>query len=271
MATYVIGDVQGCLAPLQALLATLRFDPARDRAWFAGDLVNRGPDSLGVLRFVRSLGASAQTVLGNHDLHLLARAHGFASARKRDTLDDVLQAPDCAELLAWLRTRPLMLHEPARELAVVHAGLLPQWSLARARELAQEVESILAGDDYRGLLAHMYGDTPARWDEKLSGISRVRVIINALTRLRYCDGDGRMDFVEKGPPERGPPRLFPWFAVPGRVSQGARIVFGHWSTLGVGEYHGAIALDSGCVWGQRLTAYCIDEQRFISTSCGNVG
>ena len=268
MATYIIGDVQGCAAPLQALLDTLAFDPACDRAWFAGDLVNRGPDSLAVLRLVRGLGAAAVAVLGNHDLHLLARAEGCAQPGKRDTLDDVLRAPDHDELLAWLRQRPLLHYDPDIGCAMVHAGLLPQWSLAQALRLAAEAQQALAAPDRRGFFANLYGDLPDRWHEGLRGADRLRVIVNAMTRLRYCTADGIMDLQQKGPPGAQAAHLLPWYEVPGCHWRDAVIAFGHWSTLPTRDYGAAIALDSGCVWGQRLTAVHFEERRFISVPCG---
>jgi bis(5'-nucleosyl)-tetraphosphatase (symmetrical) len=267
MAVYAIGDVQGCLDPLQRLLERIRFDPARDVLWFTGDLVNRGPASLGVLRLVRALGASAVAVLGNHDLHLLAVAAAASKHKARDTFDDVLTAPDCDELLAWLRARPLLYHDPDLG-ALVHAGLLPQWDIADARRLAREAETALAADT-AGFFEHMYGDLPDRWREDLSGPPRLRVIVNALTRLRFCDPGGRMDLRPKGAPGEQPSNLLPWFRVPDRRNRGVRVVFGHWSALG--RYHGdnVIGLDSGCVWGRTLTAVRLDTSvpAFFDVAC----
>ncbi len=268
MAVYAIGDVQGCLAPLEALLARIDFDAARDQLWFTGDLVNRGPDSLGVLRRVRALGARAVTVLGNHDLHLLARAAGVSQPKQRDTLDDVLHAPDRDELLAWLRARPLLHHDVALNYTLVHAGLLPQWDLADAQRLAREAEAALAADA-PDFFQHMYGDLPDHWREELRGPERLRVIVNAFTRLRYCDLDGNMDLNQKGAPGSQPPDVLPWFELPQRRSRGLRVIFGHWSALG--RYHGdgVIALDSGCVWGRTLSAVRIDcaPPQFVDVRC----
>ncbi len=257
MGIYAIGDVQGCLDPLQRLLERIDFDPARDTLWFTGDLVNRGPDSVAVLRFVRSLGGRAITVLGNHDLHLLARAAGAAKPKKRDTLDDILHAPDRDELLAWLQTRPLLHHDAAVGYTLVHAGLLPQWDLVDARRLAHEAEAVLANHPEE-FFNHMYGDLPDHWREDLRGPERVRVIINALTRLRYCDREGNIDLRFRGPPGSQPSDLLPWFQVPGRRSRARRIIFGHWSALGLYRADNVIALDSGCVWGRALTALRLD-------------
>lgn len=267
MATYIIGDVQGCLAPLRALLDMLAFDPAGDCVWFAGDLVNRGPDSLGVLRFVQALGSAAVVVLGNHDVHLLARAEGCAKPGKRDTLDGILRAPDREELLDWLRHRPLLHYDRQLGYGVVHAGLLPQWSLAQARALAAEVEQALSAPDRRGLFANLYGDMPDRWCDELRGHDRLRVVINAFTRLRYCTADGAMDLQQKGAPGAQPGHLLPWFEVPGRAWRDTIIAFGHWSTLPARDYGDVIALDSGCVWGQRLTAVHLETRRMVSVPC----
>lgn len=258
MTVYAIGDVQGCLAPLRALLDKVAFDPARDRLWFAGDLVNRGPESLGVLRFVRQLGAAAITVLGNHDLHLLAVAAGASGPKRRDTLGDILNAPDRDDLLEWLRRQPLLHHDARLGYTLVHAGLLPQWDLTLALSLAAEVEAVLCGPDHAAFFAQMYGDEPNHWEPGLCGIDRLRVVLNACTRLRYCDADGRMDLRPKGAPGTQPPHLLPWFAVPGRRNADLRILFGHWSTLGAWQGAGVTGLDSGCVWGQTLTAARLD-------------
>ena len=232
MTTYAIGDVQGCFDALQALLQKIRFDPAHDTLWFTGDLVNRGPRSLETLRFVKRLGERAVSVLGNHDLHLLAVAAGVAKQKKQDTFDEILAAHDRDELLDWLRHRLLLHHDAALGWTLVHAGLLPPWGLADAQRLAREAESGLQSDRAGGFLAHMYGDLPDRWREDLTGHERLRVIVNAFTRLRYCGLEGNMDLRFKGAPGSQPPDRVPWFKVPQRRSRGLRIVFGHWSTLG---------------------------------------
>lgn len=272
MAVYAIGDIQGCYEPLQALLRKIRFDPARDRLWFTGDLVNRGPQSAQVLRFVRGLGRSAITVLGNHDLHALARAAGATSGKYRDTIDDILHAPDREELLGWLRERPLLHHDSDLGFTLVHAGLLPQWDLAVAQACAREVETVLRGVAAIDFFSAMYGDKPNRWDERLSGWERLRLIVNAFTRLRYCDRDGRVDLSEQGPLGTQARDLFPWFQVPGRNSVTLRLVFGHWASLGIWNADGVIGLDSGCVWGNALTAVRLDgaAREFISVSCPRV-
>ena len=265
MATYAVGDLQGCFEPLERLVESIGFDPARDRLWFVGDLVNRGPDSLRCLRFVRSLGPAAVTVLGNHDLHLVCVAEGIERARKRDTLDDVLAAPDRDELVAWLRTRPLMHVEEG--FALVHAGLLPPWSVARARALAAEVEARLRGPDYRSLLARMYGDEPDRWSEDLGGIERLRVVINAMTRMRVIDRDGAMVLGFKGEPGEASDAWTPWFDAPGRASGEHTVVFGHWSALGLTLRPDVIGLDSGCVWGRSLSAVRLEDRALFQVPC----
>lgn len=265
MATYAVGDLQGCLAPLEELLATVAFDAARDRLWLVGDLVNRGPDSLACLRFVKSLGDSAVVVLGNHDLHLLALAEGFSKARSRDTLTQVLEAPDREALLAWLRHRPLLHVEG--NFAMVHGGLLPAWSIGEARALAAEVEQELCGAGYRAVLRDMYGDKPDAWDAKLVGIARWRVIINAMTRLRVCSADGRMALGYKGDPADLEGDLLPWFDVPGRASGGMTMVCGHWSALGLKLRGDLLALDSGCVWGRALSAVRLEDRRLFQVAC----
>jgi bis(5'-nucleosyl)-tetraphosphatase (symmetrical) len=262
---YAIGDVQGCHEELRALLALLKFSPDRDRLWFVGDLVNRGPRSLETLRLVRSLGDSAVVVLGNHDLNLLAVAHGTRRPRKSDTLDAVLAAADRDALLGWLLRRPLA-HGEAGDL-MVHAGVIPQWTVAQTLALAREVETALARDP-RALLGQMYGDEPAGWSPELSGMERLRFAINVLTRLRVCTAEGRIDLSLKGgaPPPTSP--LKPWFTFEKRASRGARIIFGHWSALGLVQSHGVVGLDSGCVWGGALTAFDLDAARApISVPC----
>lgn len=263
MTTWAIGDVHGCRAELDRLLERLRFDPAADRLWFVGDLVNRGPDSLGCLRRVRDLGDAAVTVLGNHDLHLLATTTGDRRPRAKDRFDDILAAPDRAALLDWLRHRPLLHHDRDLGFTLVHAGLHPAWTLATAQALAREVEGMLRGPDYAEMFAWMYGDGPAHWSPELGATERWRFVINAFTRMRYCAPDGRLDLDESGPPGSQAPGLLPWFDVPGRASADQRIVFGHWSTLGYCARNGAFGLDSGCLWGGALTALCLDDPAHV--------
>ena len=265
MATYAIGDVQGCLDPLRRLLEAFGFDRARDRLWLVGDLVNRGPDSLATLRMVKDLGDAAVTVLGNHDFHLLAVAAGYAKKHRNDTLDAVLDAPDREELLAWLRQRP-MLHVQGKW-AMVHAGLLPQWSMARAQELAGEVELALRGANWREFLANLYGDTPNTWSEILRGADRLRVIVNAMARMRFCTADGTIELRTKGETAKAPPGFFPWFDAPGRASRDHTVICGHWSTLGLTLRPDLVALDSGCVWGGSLSALRLEDRKLFQIPC----
>jgi bis(5'-nucleosyl)-tetraphosphatase (symmetrical) len=259
MALYAIGDVQGCDAELGALLAAIRFSADRDRLWFVGDLVNRGPASLAVLRRVHALGAAASTTLGNHDLHLLALAHGIGRLRSDDTLSEVLEAPDRHRLLDWLLERPLMHEESGLDYTLLHAGLPPQWDRATARRCAREFEGALRADPAR-LFRGMYGDKPDCWEGSLEEIERLRFTVNCFTRLRYIDAHGRLALKAKGAPAKASAAgLMPWFAVPGARWRGRRIVFGHWSTLGYFKNADVIGLDSGCVWGGRLTALRLDE------------
>jgi bis(5'-nucleosyl)-tetraphosphatase (symmetrical) len=267
MATYAIGDIQGCYVEFQQLLAQIRFDPAKDRLWLVGDLVNRGPDSLQVLRFVKSLGDKAITVLGNHDLHLLAVAEGTAELHRSDTLDEVLGAPDRDELLAWLRQQPLLHAEG--NYVLVHAGLLPQWSVKQAASLAREVESALRGDNYAAFLAHMYGNSPHNWDDDLDGYKRLRVITNVFTRMRICTLQGELEFKFKGEVERIPAGYVPWFEVPERKSRKATVIFGHWSALGLKVTPNVIALDTGCLWGGPMTAIRLEDRQLFQVSCNN--
>jgi bis(5'-nucleosyl)-tetraphosphatase (symmetrical) len=258
MAVYAIGDLQGCYDDFRRLLDGLRFEPARDRVLLTGDLVNRGPGSLAVLRFVRGLREAATVVLGNHDLHLLAVAASDArKPRRGDTLEEVLAAPDRDELLDWLARRPLLHTDAALGVTLVHAGLAPEWDVALAARLAREVEAALTAAA-REFFAAMYGDEPNRWSATLAGDDRLRFTVNCLTRLRVCTPDGRLLLRFKGPPPADDALGLPWFKVPGRRSAAERIVFGHWSALGYHAADGVVALDTGCVWGGRLTALRLD-------------
>jgi bis(5'-nucleosyl)-tetraphosphatase (symmetrical) len=265
MATYAIGDVQGCFDELAALLGEVGFAPSRDRLWFVGDLVNRGPQSLEVLRYVRGLGERAAVVLGNHDLHLLRFAAGLAKANRGDTLDALLAASDCDELLDWLRSRSLLHGEG--EYLMVHAGLLPAWSATQARELASEVEEGLRGKRHRQVLAELHSGPPHAWRDDLRGPDRLRVIANAMVRLRFCSADGQMDLRAKGGPVEAPPGFMPWFEVPGRQTRNVPIVCGHWSVLGLRITRNLLAIDTGCVWGASLTAVRLEDRRVYQRAC----
>jgi bis(5'-nucleosyl)-tetraphosphatase (symmetrical) len=259
MARYAIGDLQGCCDELKALLARVDYSADRDELWFVGDLVNRGPQSLETLRFVRALGANATVVLGNHDLHLLAIAYGSKRKTKDgDTLDEILAAPDRDQLLEWLARRPLAVYDEPRGDFLVHAGLVPAWTPRQAAKLAREVEAVLR-DDARSLFDAMYGNKPDRWDEKLRGTDRLRFVINAFTRMRFVERDGTVDLKAKGAPGEQPEHLVPWFDAPDRQSRDVRVVCGHWSTLGLQRRKDLLALDTGCVWGGSLTAVNLDS------------
>jgi bis(5'-nucleosyl)-tetraphosphatase (symmetrical) len=273
MKTYVIGDLQGCAHEAGLLLERVAADAhsmEEARILFVGDLINRGPESLTALRRMKALsessGGRVEALLGNHDLHLLAVAAGVQKASRSDTLDEILAAPDRDELIAWLRRRPLAMFVDAHLL--VHAGVPPQWTAEQTIELAAEVETVLRGDGWADFLAQMYGNQPDRWDDALTGIERLRCIVNALTRMRLCWPDGRMDFLHKES-DKGPEgsSLLPWFDVPGRRTAGVTVVFGHWSALGLVLRPNLVGLDSGCVWGGKLTAVCLDDRALLQVDC----
>ena len=268
MATYAIGDVQGCYDALRRLLDLVGFDPAADRLWFAGDLVNRGPDSLSVLRFVKGLGSAGVTVLGNHDIHLICRAEGISPAKRQDTLDAVLAAHDRDELVDWLRRLPLIHCEDGRVLS--HAGLLPAWSTRKAAALAREVEARLHGADYRNFLRRQASHSPEAWSDDLAGPARWSGILAVFTRLRCCTADGRMALSFSGPPPDAPAGYSPWFTL---RRQGAEdtVLYGHWASLGFHRENGTVCLDSGCVWGGPLTAFRLDDERIFQVPGGLPG
>lgn len=268
MARYAIGDIQGCCDELKALLARLDWSADRDEIWFVGDLVNRGPQSLETLRFVRALGANATVVLGNHDLHLLALAYGSKRKEKGgDTLEPILAAPDRDQLLEWLVTRPLAVYDEPRGDFLVHAGLVPEWTPRGAAKLAREVEALLR-EDARTLFDAMYGNKPNRWDPALRGMDRLRFVINVFTRMRYVALDGTVDLKQKGAPGEQAEGFVPWFDAPERASRDVRVVCGHWSTLGLLRRKDVLALDTGCVWGGALTAVNLDtEDDPVQLSC----
>jgi bis(5'-nucleosyl)-tetraphosphatase (symmetrical) len=273
MKTYVIGDLQGCAHEAGLLLERIAADAhaVQDaRILFVGDLINRGPESLAALRRMKALsessGGRVEALLGNHDLHLLAVAAGVQKASRSDTLDEILAAPDRDALIAWLRRRPLAMFVDAHLL--VHAGVPPQWTAEQTMQLAGEVETVLRGDGWIDFLAQMYGNEPDRWDDSLEGIARLRCIVNALTRMRLCWPDGRMDFQHKES-DKGPvgSSLLPWFDVPGRRTADVTVVFGHWSALGLVLRPNLVGLDSGCVWGGKLTAVCLDDRTLLQVDC----
>ena len=262
MALYLIGDVQGCDEPLGRLLAQLDFSPSRDTVVLLGDLVNRGPDSAGVLRRLMALGESAQCLLGNHDLHLLAVAHGVRQPGRSDTLDGVLAAPDRHAMLDWLRQQKMALHHRVggQDILMVHAGVLPQWTAGQTIALAGEVEAVLRGPGLNDFLHQMYGNEPTHWHDGLQGMARIRCIVNALTRIRFCTPEGDMEFDAKGLRAiDAPPGYLPWFDAPGRKTAGSVVAFGHWSTLGWLDRPDLWSLDSGCVWGGCLSALRLED------------
>ena len=248
-----------------ALLDRIRADSRDPKLIFVGDLVNRGPNSLATLREIRALGDAAQVLLGNHDLHLLAVAHGIRTAHRSDTLEDILNAPDRDELLDWLRRQPLALLQDGY--LMVHAGVLPQWSAQQTRDLAHEVETVLSGPNWVDFLHEMYGNAPARWNDALTGADRLRCIVNGLTRIRYCSRDGAMEFSSKEGAGGHPAGYLPWFDVPGRKTEDVTVVFGHWSTLGLTMRPNLIGLDTGCVWGGKLTAVRLDNRAVLQVDC----
>ncbi|MFZ2171481.1 MAG: symmetrical bis(5'-nucleosyl)-tetraphosphatase, partial [Methylococcaceae bacterium] len=262
MSIYAIGDIQGCFDELLRLLDTISFNENTDQLWFAGDLVNRGPKSLETLRFVKSLDRSAVTVLGNHDMHLLAASCIQKIANKKDALSQVLEAPDRDELIHWLRHRPLFHHND--DFCLVHAGLPPQWDFNKTKRMALIAEKALQAADYQVFLKQMYGNKPNIWSANLKGVPRLRFIINCFTRMRYCDVNGRLDFANTGPLGSQPKGLIPWFEVPKRKNADMQVIFGHWSTLGYYEGSNCYAIDTGCLWGGQLTAIKLDTpvQRF---------
>jgi bis(5'-nucleosyl)-tetraphosphatase (symmetrical) len=272
MATYAIGDIQGCLDDLNALLKKIHFNPKKDTLWFAGDLVNRGDKSLETLRFIKNLGASAISVLGNHDLTLLALAQGNKKVRYH-TLHNILNAPDREELLLWLRHRPLLHHDATLGYTMIHAGLPPQWDLALAQQCAHEVEHILQGSQYPDFMNNMFGDQPKKWQASLTGWDRLRFITNSFTRMRYCKPKGKLNFKDKGPIGSQKKGYIPWFTLKKRKNKDLNIIFGHWSTLfGETQQNNVHALDTGCLWGGRLTAMRLDntsksKPKLISVKC----
>lgn len=261
MTTYAIGDIQGCYHAFQALLQCIRFDPKSDQLWLVGDLVNRGSGSLEVLRWCYAHQDRLRVVLGNHDLHALVVAEGIVAAHKGDTLDALLAADDHGVLLNWLRHQQLVFQE--ENYLMVHAGLLPQWTAEQALSYAAEVERALQGDDYLYFLTHMYGNLPDQWNDELTGVDRLRVITNATTRLRICTAQGQMEFKFKGELQDVPAGFMPWFDVPTRATQDTQVIFGHWSALGLQQRKNIYALDTGCLWGGKLTAMNVHTKAIV--------
>lgn len=266
MTTYAIGDVQGCLTPLKKLLDHIKFDNDKDSLWFTGDLVNRGPDSLGTLRFIKALGNKHRIVLGNHDLHLLAVAHDAYSSKKGDTFSEILAAPDRKELIDWLCQQPLLHHEHGY--TMVHAGLAPSWDLTAAQQLANEVQSVLHSDNRIEFFRHMYGNEPNYWKDSLTGFERLRAITNHFTRIRFCYPDGSIELGFKGKVDTHPEKLIPWFQMPDRKNADVKIIFGHWAALGgITNTPNTFALDTGCVWGFSLTAMRLEDGKRFCVGC----
>jgi len=268
MATYAIGDVQGCYDQLMRLLDRCGYDENRDRLWFVGDLVNRGPQSLATVRFVKRLGERAITVLGNHDLSLLVVAAGAHKGHASDTFGDILAAPDCDELLDWLRRQKMMHVEGG--CAMVHAGLLPQWSIARALELAAETEAALRGPALAELLHNLYGNQPVRWSDDLKGYDRLRIIVNAMTRMRLVAPDGTLQFGHKLGLDTAPTGYLPWYDAPHRASRDTPVIFGHWAAHGLLVRDDVVCLDSGCVWGRELSALRLGDRTLIQCDCAEM-
>ena len=265
MATYAIGDLQGCFFSFKDLLKKIQFNPAHDRLWFVGDLINRGPGSLDVMRWMFEHQSSVVTVLGNHDLHTLVVAEGFVSAHRSDTIQSLLDAPDATELLGWLRQQPLVHFEHGY--LMVHAGLLPDWTVDQAMALGAEVKLALQAPNYREFLKHMYGNDPKCWDDGLTGWDRLRVITNAMTRLRICSTEGEMEFKFKGELENIPNGYQPWFDLTQRASVNTPIVFGHWSALGLQHKNNVYSLDTGCLWGGHLSAMRLEDRQIFQVPC----
>lgn len=269
MSTYAIGDLQGCYTELQDLLNKISFDETNDQLWFAGDLVNRGPESLKCLRFVKSLEKNAKTVLGNHDLHLLAIANKVRKPHRNDTLDEILNADDADDLLDWIRHLPLLVHDKELNFTMIHAGLPPQWSIKKARKLANETENVLQSDQFTDFIHNMYGNQPDTWSETLSGDDLHRFIINCFTRIRYLEETGKLNLKENNAPGRQAKNLLPWYVLPNRKTNEDKIIFGHWSTVMLGEeqnfkQYNVYPLDTGCLWGGELTAMRLEDEKIFS-------
>ncbi|OUR84220.1 bis(5'-nucleosyl)-tetraphosphatase (symmetrical) [Cycloclasticus sp. 46_120_T64] len=268
MAHYAIGDVQGCYDPLRRLLDKLNFDPSQDQLWFAGDMINRGPQSLEVLRFIKALGDSARCVLGNHECHFLAVAYGHKKPHKADTFKQIIEAEDADSLIQWLRFQPFFYQDRKLGYSMLHAGVPAQWSLTDTQAYAKELEAVIQGDQLQSFLAVMYGNQPDLWNDELGGDDRLRFIINSFTRMRFCDKEGRSDLSFSGAVGEQEEHLMPWFKVPKRRTANDKILFGHWSTLGLHQENNTICLDSGCLWGGELSAIKLGtNEEFIKQDC----
>ncbi len=268
MTVYAVGDVQGCCQSLERLLDSIKFDPGDDEIWFAGDLVNRGPRSLETLRLVRSLGKQATVVLGNHDIHLIALAFGNRAKANGGELADVLDAPDSDELVDWLRRQPLAYYRPELKTLMVHAGVPPQWDPLLTVKLSREVEQTLRGPQCAAFIREIYGERPKRWSPSLTGHDRLRFITNCLTRMRFCTPDGALDLEHTCAPGKQPAGLVPWFELPDRMSATVRVVFGHWASMGLLQGNNLLGIDTGCVWGRKLTAVRLDgPAKIFSVDC----
>jgi bis(5'-nucleosyl)-tetraphosphatase (symmetrical) len=268
MATYVIGDLQGCLTPLVQLLEQIHYHPEHDKLWFAGDLINRGEESLETLRFIKSLGSNATVVLGNHDLHLLAISHGYGKLKRGDTLAEILTASDRDDLMNWLRNQPIFHYDEQLNTVMTHAGIPPCWDLKQAQALAQEVEDKLKSDSVDDFFSAMYGNKPNKWSDDLTGLDRLRAITNYLTRMRFCDENSKLDLESKEGINTATKGYAPWFNYPTKVPQDCHIVFGHWAALeGNTQKERIHALDTGCVWGGSLTALRLEDRQRFSTPC----
>ena len=271
MSTYAIGDIQGCFTELEALLDIIDFNHDEDKLWFTGDLVNRGPESLEVLRFVKALGDRAITVLGNHDLHLLAVFNNKVESKPKDTLETILDAPDCHELCEWLRHQPLLHHDPILGYTLIHAGFPPQWDLDDAQIHAREVEKVLQSNGYITFLSKMYRNHPNQWSDSLESWERIRFITNAFTRIRFCDAEGHLDLKNKGKPGEQDEGFMEWFKIPERKSKGYKLIIGHWAAI-IGEANekNIYALDTGCIWGNSLTALRLEDEHLFSVVCKGI-
>lgn len=268
MATYAVGDLQGCLEPLQCLMKKVQFNPDKDTLWLVGDLINRGPQSLETLQYLYDMRDNVVAVLGNHDLHLLAVAYGHRLPSDSDTLDDILITKHSETLFDWLRQCPLIHHDSKLGFTMVHAGIPPQWSLRKALKRANEVETVLKSDQFDHFLAKMYGNQPAIWSRYLKGLDRLRIITNYFTRMRFCDSKGRLELQAKSGVNNAPKGYAPWFSHPNRKTRKDKIIFGHWAALeGYTGVENVYALDSGCVWGGHMTMFCLEDERYFYCDC----